>query len=114
LRVLRLDVSVYITNQFQTTFAQVRGGGRGVKIKSRDDCEWQGGKLLRPCLNLRPRKFGLRTRTVLVLLAVRQKTGERETCLNRRGDHGDDGDEDGGNDIHDGKDEVHLQHVPFN
>jgi hypothetical protein len=45
---------------------------------------------------------------------VRQKTGERETCLNRRGDHGDDGDEDGGNDIHDGEDEVHLQHVSSN
>ncbi len=34
LRVLRLEVSeynAYITNQFQTTFAQGRGGGVGVK-----------------------------------------------------------------------------------
>jgi len=44
-RVLRLEVSVYnayITNQFQTTFAQ---GGRGVKSVSRGDCEYKGGKL---------------------------------------------------------------------
>jgi hypothetical protein len=40
LRVLRFEVSVYnvyITNQFQTTFAQGRGGG--VKSVSRGDCE---------------------------------------------------------------------------
>ncbi len=35
--------NVYITNQFQTTFAQ-RGGG-GVKSVRRGDCEWQGGTL---------------------------------------------------------------------
>jgi hypothetical protein len=42
LRVLRLEVSVYnvnITNPFQTTFAKGRG-----KIRSRGDCEEQGGK----------------------------------------------------------------------
>jgi hypothetical protein len=39
LRVLRLEVSVnnvYISNQFQTTFAQ---GGGGAKSFSRGDCE---------------------------------------------------------------------------
>jgi hypothetical protein len=39
LRVLRLEVSLYnvfITNQFQTTFAQ---RGEGVKSVSRGDCE---------------------------------------------------------------------------
>jgi hypothetical protein len=39
LRVLRLEVSVYnvyITNQFQTTFAQE---GMGVKSDSRGDCQ---------------------------------------------------------------------------
>jgi hypothetical protein len=47
LRVLRLEVSiysVYITNQFQTIFAQ--GGVVGIKFFRRGDCEWQGGKLL--------------------------------------------------------------------
>ncbi len=54
LRVLRLKVSVYnvyITNQFQATFAQ-RGG------VSRGDCEKQGGKLLRLCPNY-VQEFGL-------------------------------------------------------
>jgi hypothetical protein len=40
LRVLKLEVSVYnvyITNQFQTTFAG--GGGEGVKSVGRGDCE---------------------------------------------------------------------------
>jgi len=44
LRVLRLDVSVYnvyITNQFQTTFARVGGGGKSV---GRGDCEYQEEK----------------------------------------------------------------------
>jgi hypothetical protein len=47
LRVLNLEVSiynVYITNQFQTTFAQM---GWGVKSVGRGDYEYQGGKLLR-------------------------------------------------------------------
>jgi hypothetical protein len=38
-RVLSLEVSIYniyITNQFQTTFAQ---GGGGIKSGSRGDCE---------------------------------------------------------------------------
>jgi hypothetical protein len=55
LKALRLEVSVYnvyITNQFQTTFAQGRGGG---KIHSRDACEYQEGKLLRLLSQLRPR-----------------------------------------------------------
>jgi hypothetical protein len=42
LRVLRLEVSVYnvyITNRFQTTFAQGEGGGGVVKSVSRGDCE---------------------------------------------------------------------------
>jgi hypothetical protein len=54
LRVLRLEVSVYnvyITNQFQTTFAH----GWGVKYVSGGDCEYQGGKLLRLLSQLRPR-----------------------------------------------------------
>ncbi len=43
LRVLRLEVSiaihnVYITNQFQSTFAR-GGGGGGVKYVSKGDCE---------------------------------------------------------------------------
>jgi hypothetical protein len=53
LRVLRLGVSVYnvyITNQFQTTFAG--GGGGVVKYVSRGDSEMEGGKLLS---QLRPR-----------------------------------------------------------
>jgi hypothetical protein len=40
--VLRLEVSVYnifITNQFQTTFARGCGGGGGSNIRSRTDCE---------------------------------------------------------------------------
>jgi hypothetical protein len=49
LRVLRLEVSVYndySTNQFQTTFVgRGVGGGGGVKSVSRDDCEYQRGKL---------------------------------------------------------------------
>jgi hypothetical protein len=32
---------VYITNQFQTTFAQIKGG-RGLKSVGRGDCEYQG------------------------------------------------------------------------
>jgi hypothetical protein len=47
LRVLRVEVSVltvYITNQFQTTLAH---WGRGVKSVSKGDCEWQGGKLFK-------------------------------------------------------------------
>jgi hypothetical protein len=49
LRVLRLEVSVsnvYITNQFQPTFAQGGvGEGGGVKSVIRGDCDYQGGKL---------------------------------------------------------------------
>jgi|688.fasta_scaffold1104142_1 hypothetical protein len=44
LRILRLEVSVYnvyITNQFQITFAQA---GKMGKIHIRGDCEYQGGK----------------------------------------------------------------------
>jgi hypothetical protein len=55
-RVLKLAVFlniVYITNQFQTTFAQGRRGG--VKSISRGDCDWQGGKLLRLLSQLRLR-----------------------------------------------------------
>jgi hypothetical protein len=60
LRVLRLEISVYIvyiTNQFQTTFAG--GGGGGVKSVSRGDCELQGGKLLDFCPKY-VQEFGLR------------------------------------------------------
>jgi hypothetical protein len=42
LRVLRLEVSlyiVYITNQFQTTFAKGRGARGEVKSVSRGNCE---------------------------------------------------------------------------
>jgi hypothetical protein len=59
LRVLSLEVSVYnvyITNLFQTTFAQ---GGRGViKSVSKGDCEYKGGKLLRLLSNY-VQEFGL-------------------------------------------------------
>ncbi len=51
LRVLRLEVSVYITNQFFCS----GGGGRGGKLIRRGDCEWQGGKLLILVSQLRPR-----------------------------------------------------------
>jgi hypothetical protein len=51
LRVLRLEVSVYnvfITKQYQPSFAWGGGGGVGVKSISRSDCEQQGGKLYSP------------------------------------------------------------------
>jgi hypothetical protein len=48
----------YITDQFQTTFAQ---GGRGVKSVNRGDREWQGGKHLKHCPN-DVQEFGLRDR----------------------------------------------------
>ena len=35
-----------------------------------------------------------------------------DTCLHRRGNHGDDGDEDGGDDVDDGEDQVHLHTYP--
>ena len=66
LRVLRLEVSVYnvyITNQFQTTFAQ--GGGGGIKSVSRGDCEEQGGKLLRLLSQLRSRIRPLEKRAMV-------------------------------------------------
>ncbi len=48
--------NVYITNQFQTTFA--RGQGGGVKSVSRGDCEQQGGIFFRLlsqlCSRIRP------------------------------------------------------------
>ncbi len=55
MKVLRVEVSVYnvyITNQFQSTFAQE---GRGVKSFTRGDGEKQGGKLLRLLSQLRLR-----------------------------------------------------------
>ncbi len=42
LRVLRLEVAVFITNQFQTTFIVLRGGGRSkirYTVYSRGECE---------------------------------------------------------------------------
>jgi hypothetical protein len=60
LRILRLKVSVYnvfITNQFQNTFAQGGGGGWGEIrwARGRADCEYQGGKLFRLLYQLRSR-----------------------------------------------------------
>ncbi len=50
MRVLRFEVSVckfYISNQFKPLLLKGGGGGGGSKILNRDDCEKQGGKLLK-------------------------------------------------------------------
>jgi hypothetical protein len=52
LRDLGLEVSVYKMFTFQTSFKPLLlkgggGGGGGVKSICRDDCDYQGGKLLR-------------------------------------------------------------------
>jgi hypothetical protein len=83
LRVLRLEVSVYKMFIFQTSLKPLLlkgGGGEGVKSICRDDCDYQGGKLLR--LLAYPnyvQEFGLSMRNTVGLVP-----GYSSICISSR------------------------------